>query len=272
MSSKKKKKNQNTGRQNKPADASEATSSAASSGRVPAKSEAPVATKAAKGPLSSHIAQLDADLLAAQKKLGRTKLIYGILLLFVFVYMTFLYSQFKHLSPDQLAHLSKGWIRGSLPSFEQALTKAAKDLAPDVVGRGKNAVLETPAMFRKIVHEHTIKRADEMIWSLDQELEKFLDNYLDKKLAEVKERQKTEDPQVLIDAVSREYREHCRALMNELYMKNVPEVHKFKNLLKRLQSAEDLDEAEKLQKEALEVWATLLSRYQWNLPDLQKNR
>ena len=214
--------------------------------------------------------QLEADEPFGLRRIKRGVYIQAAILVFVFGYMTWLYTSMSKLDAEALTSVAATQLQQMIPELRDEVRNYAIAAAPELAVQAQGLFLELPRTLGAKLEEHIIQEADARMKDFEADLGEKLSGILDAQVALVKELNPgataEESLDTAIRGVSAEYRDKMAGAIDFMYDDYSREVRKLDDYLTRLQTSEDLSETEKIDKELIEAWMVLLHKHQITRP------
>ena len=202
------------------------------------------------------------------RALSRAKVGVGLrifLIVFVLGYMTWLFGAVSNLDAEALTGIAANSVAEQLPEFRANLQEYAIAQAPMVTDMARDTLLQVPAQMRQHLQQRLVSESNALIARFEDDVNGALGEVLDQQMAALRESSPGDSPETQFDAlilgISAEFRSTMIAALNELYNDYSSEVRRLNDHLLLLQRGQDLSESEKLDKQLLEVWMTLIHKH-----------
>jgi hypothetical protein len=196
------------------------------------------------------------------RKARRDVTVLSLLLVAAMGYLTWLYRALSKLDAQNLTEIAASHVEDALPTWGSQLEQYAIEQAPALVGQGKRMMLEVPRLLREELVTLLDEKTEEMVKTAEAELDVYLRQAIEEQLASIQEK----DPhgevtlQALLENARGEFRNELASFIDVLYDDYTDIIQDLNAQLKRLQREGNLSEAERNQKEIIEVWMTLAKR------------
>lgn len=213
--------------------------------------------------------QLDATLREDDARaLSRAKVGVGLrvfLIVFVLGYMTWLFGAVSKLDAEALTGIAANSVAERLPEFRSILQEYAIAQAPMVTDMARDTLMQVPTQLRQHLQQRLVSESTDLIGRFEDDVNAALGEVLDRQMAALRESSPGDSPEAQFDAlilgISGEFRSTMIAALDELYNDYSSEVRRLNDHLLQLQRGQDLSESEKLDKQLLEVWMTLIHKH-----------
>lgn len=217
-------------------------------------------------PLNRLRQSLEADNADAVRKARRGVVIQGMVLVVVFIYMTFLYNQIGKLTAKEVVEILGTEAQNQADPIKDALVAEGKKIAPDAMAKFKDYLLQLPDEGKKFIVEKAAERTRGELPALELKLDGALSEVLDEQIETIqagdRDAGESKDKlQALFDNMRRDYNEGMKLAIEDLYKLYEQRVREVDAQLVRLSTAPDLTEEEALQKELIDVWIVLMNQH-----------
>lgn len=224
-------------------------------------------------PLARLQKNIEQDNAEAVRKARRGVVVQGVVLVVVFAYMTFLYSQISKLNPDEFIGIIGTEAENQLPALKEAMVTHAKEIAPAATEQFKTYLLQLPDQGSEYLVNLAQQQAVHRLPQFEKQIDEALTLIITEQIATIKSESAgspTTEDQVrrLFNETRDEFRAKMLACVDDLYTHYHRAVMDARNQMVRLASAPDLTEKEALQKEIIEVWMVLVERHRVTHPKI----
>ena len=187
------------------------------------------------------------------------------LIVFVFAYMTWLSGAVTRLDAQALTQLAATHIEERLPELRAELGAFAIKAAPGVTDQARDLLLALPGSLRGHVEGPIVAELDRLMTRFETDVDAAITIVVDDQMALVRDAMSDADPEAQLDAivlgVSDAFRETMIGVLDELHVDYANEIQRLNTRLVRLQRVSDLSPSERIDKQLLEVWMTLVHRH-----------
>jgi hypothetical protein len=189
----------------------------------------------------------------------------AVLTVFIFVYMTWIFSSITKLDAQELTRIAATSVQDQLPMWRSELHDYAVDLAPEATDHARDLFVSLPVKAREYLESELLVKTDQLIAHFEKELDLAISTVIDDQVELVMAEYPDATPEVLVDTivlgVSAIFHETMIAAIDELYEHYAIEVQALNAHLDRLLRDEDLTESEKIDRELIEAWMVLVHKH-----------
>ena len=187
------------------------------------------------------------------------------LIVFVLGYMTWLFGAVSNLDAEALTGIAANSVAEQLPEFRLNLQEYAIAQAPMVTDMARDTLMQVPTQMRQHLQQRLVSESTDLIGRFEHDVNAALEDVLDRQMTAFRESSPGDSLEAQLDAlilgVSGEFRSTMIAALDELYNDYSSEVRRLNDHLLWLQVGQDLSQSEKLDKQLLEVWMTLIHKH-----------
>lgn len=193
----------------------------------------------------------------------------------VIAYMSFIYSQFTWLSGDRVVKMAGEEARAQIPVLKQQLVSFAKDAAPEAGAKLREALLHMPTHASKglvdLINDETGKHIPEFERNLNNATTGTLLEHITVVKARNSKAPAQEQLAELRKTIRRDFSGHLMAATDLLHDQFHREIDKINTYLVRLQTAGDLAPRERIEREMIEAWMTLVRHHRVTDPKVSSD-
>jgi hypothetical protein len=189
----------------------------------------------------------------------------ALLIVFVAGYMAWILGAVSKLDARSLTRIAADRVEESVPRWRAEVRDYAISAAPMLTDQARDLFLELPVRFRESIELQAMSQTDRLIELLEDDVSAALTTVLDDQLAAMQEAVPGVSPEdqldLLILGVSGTFRDTMTEALEVFYQDYSAEAGKLNAHLDRLLAAEDLTEAERIDRRLLEAWMILVHEH-----------